>query len=722
MIAEIQEQGGYSSLRGGEFSWFENWFVKDENENIDSRFMLKDPDKDEYFQRPDKTAEKKACKHFLKYINTFRTLNPEDPDAPFKVPLVRAKGVERFLNLPFRQYFDEKIKDLTDPFRSERGNDDGQMEQMINADAQLTHMYNPYTNMSETDRENALNKNGVKHYTTNMDIIFLQVMEWNLKCHYGEHFLPILNQMRMFITIENGINEGGMNELEKSMTKYVQSVIFNDNIVENTARTFQAFVSALKELTTFVTLAGKSTVFIRDLLTNQIKLAKESFANNNEWTTRMAGFDKDLYIESMIEAIEQGMKAGKIQSKSQQINAIFGAFGFGFGQMSESMKSNRYGIFNLDRSVAYWTSSAGDYVNRNAVLIMKLKSRGAYDAYIADENGRYKYHMDKDPNYDIYCKYRENREAVTPEDRLKYEQQAQHYHDSLDQWKSLGGKYRNLKYGDDLPEALDPKQQLSVLTQSDTLFGNFDKDTRAVISRTLLGQLFMQFKTYGYASLLTHIKTAGAINVFERHIAQEINEKTGKLENVCLVVNSPEEQQRTGQYFREVFESEVTEEMWKSGNVSYRMDVYGSPMEGKLQSFVAALAALFNASDRELKEILDDPTKRFNLLSALFELLFSSIFGLMINKIYGEDTLNHLTDEDWWTRWSYNVLNGISTDGPVWYTLESMFSEGTVPMVPILKRYFDNTLALIEGRSNVLQTLTKTFGATNELSAYFANN
>jgi hypothetical protein len=64
---------------------------------------------------------------------------------------------------------------------------------------------------------------------------------------------------------------------------------------------------------------------------------------------------------------------------------------------------------------------------------MKLKSRGAYDAYIADEDGRYRYHMDKDPNYDIYCKYRENRERVTAEDRLKYEQQAQQYHDSIDQ-------------------------------------------------------------------------------------------------------------------------------------------------------------------------------------------------------------------------------------------------------------------------------------------------
>lgn len=720
LIAEIQEEGGYSSLRGGEFSWFENWFEKTDDHKIHPEFKLKDPKTDPYFKsRP---AEKKACQYFLDYINSNRSLDPDDPDAYYRVPLVRAKGLERFMNLPFKEYVKERLEDLKDPFRDERSFDEDRVDETTNADGQFLKMVNPYDNLSKSDREKVIAKNGVEHYTTNMDIIFLQVLEWNLKCKYGEHFLPILNQMRMFISIENNINDAGMIELEKGMTKYIQSVIFNDNIVENTARTFQTFVSALKEMTTFLTLAGKTTVMIRDLLTNQIKLAKETFANNDEWNTRMAGFNKDLYIEAMIEAVHQGMTAGKIQSKSQQLNAIFGAFGFGFGQMSDSEKSNRYGIMNWDRSTAYWTSSAGDYLNRNAVLIMKLKSRGAYDAYIADEDGRYRYHMDKDPNYDIYCKYRENRERVTAEDRLKYEQQAQQYHDSINQWRSIGGKYAKLKYGDDLPEALDPKQQLSVLTQSDTLFGNFDKDTRATISRTLLGQMFMQFKTYGYASLLTHIKTAGAINVFERHIAQEINEKTGKLENICLVVNSPEEQQRTGQYFREVFESEVTEEMWKSGNVSYRMDTFGSPMEGKFQSWVAALAAVFHASDRDWKDIIDDPTKRFNLLSALFELLFSSIFSLMINKIYGEETLTNLTDEDWWTRWSYNVFNGVATDGPVWYTMESMFSEGTVPMVPILKRYFDNTLALVEGRSNVLQTLTKTFGATTELSSYFANN
>jgi len=52
--------------------------------------------------------------------------------------------------------------------------------------------------------------------------------------------------------------------------------------------------------------------------------------------------------------------------------------------------------------------------------------------------------------------------------------------------------------------------------------------------------------------------------------------------------------------------------------------------------------------------------------------------------------------------------------------MESMFSDGTVPLVSILKRYGDNFLSLIEGNSTVLQTFMNSFGATRELSAYFA--
>lgn len=70
---------------------------------------------------------------------------------------------------------------------------------------------------------------------------------------------------------------------------------------------------------------------------------------------------------------------------------------------------------------------------------MKLKSIGAYDAYIENENGMFVYDMSKDPNYDIYYKYKEDISAVPASEMLKYQQQAQLYHMSMDRWIALGG-------------------------------------------------------------------------------------------------------------------------------------------------------------------------------------------------------------------------------------------------------------------------------------------
>jgi hypothetical protein len=94
--------------------------------------------------------------------------------------------------------------------------------------------------------------------------------------------MPIVNQMRMFLAIENGINDAGMNELEEAVQKYIQSVIFNENIVETTSKVMQSLVTAIKELTTFTTLAGKTELVVRDTLTNAIKIAKESIMSSGE--------------------------------------------------------------------------------------------------------------------------------------------------------------------------------------------------------------------------------------------------------------------------------------------------------------------------------------------------------------------------------------------------------------------------------------------------------
>lgn len=131
------------------------------------------------------------------------------------------------------------------------------------------------------------------------------------------------------------------------------------------------------------------------------------------------------------------------------------------------------------------------------------------------------------------------------------------------------------------------------------LYGNFNSDTKALISKTALGGLFMQMKTYGYAAFMSQIKTGGATNVLEKQVAREFNKKTGKVEKVYKRRTTPEELEVTGQHYVEVYESEVTPEMLKSGSITPRMDPVGSPMSGRIQTIFATIAAMRKLSPSE---------------------------------------------------------------------------------------------------------------------------
>lgn len=709
----MQDERGESST-GGEHNWFQDWFVDDP-----TLMRLKNPYTDPYFQtRP---AEKAAAIFFIEEINKYRNEKLfSDPDEKFDVPLFRSHGWEALSTLKF-DYIKEKFSRIMDPLWEEWGGLDAAYRESVESHNELTGRVNPIANVNQDERQKILSSKGQEYYTKNIDILFLHAAEWNLKAKHGEHFIPIINGMRLFLATENQINNAKMDEIERSIDDYVRSVVFGENLMSNSERAAYGLFAAIASITSIATLGFKSRQLATEAITGWINLAKVSIASKGDKNTQtiMAGIDWNLYTEAMAENLTNSLHAGYLDSKSQQLSAAYAVFGFGLNGMADTFKYNRYGVKNLDKDIAYWTSSAGDYFNRNALLIMRLKKVGAYDAYDLDENGKLKYDMSKDERYKIYAKYREDASLVPASEIKEYSRQKQAYHDAMDTWIALGSEFAELKYGDDLPHALDLDEQKTLGTQADILYGNFDSQTKNLLSKTFLGSLFMQFKTYGYAKLLTYIKQGGAVNIFAKEYYREINPKTGKLERKVKIINSPEVQADTGQYYTEKFESEVTEEEWRSGNAVYIKDYAGSFMQGKLQETMGLLVALKNLDSEELHRIWNDPNARFNFINALWETIIMTLLAALITRAYGEDTVTNLTNQQWLTRWSYNMVTGIATDGPIWYTFESMFSQGTLPMISILKRYADNAIALLTGNSNIMFALTNTFGATQELSAYF---
>lgn len=706
---EVEEIDGINTKLGGEWRFFRDWFVLDEKTGEPTEdFRLKDPDTDTYFNK--RPAAKEACKFFLEMINKGRTQKQIDNGEYYNVPLVRGDFWEQIANNDLTTAVKEQIENWWNPIREGLMGAPDESTFKIKEERGL-ELWNPFLSWELTKRKEFITKKTVKYFSTNLDNIFLTTMAWQTKVNACKRFLPSLQAFRVLMRIENQNNGAKMQEVENALNAYMDRVIFNQNIMKESWRRTYGLLAALKSVTSKIALSFKISQLAREGGTSSISIAvNKAFGSGHG--ALLHDFDEASYIAALEEMGAMTLESGNILSKVQQINAMFGISDFGFSKMAESSKSYRFAPLNLDESIAYWTSSAPDFFHRNAMLVMKLKSIGAWGAYLENEDGDVYYDWTKDEQYKVYQKY--SKYSDVPTDlRSKWREQKDKYLDAIEEWKTLGDDYANLKEGDPLPQALKPSELGNLKTQADVLFGNYDEETKSVMMHTFFGSLFMQFKIYGYAQLLRYVKTPGAINVIIKEPKKEINPTTGKLEKVAIVVN----EDGTDATFK--FESEVTDEEWNSNRAKIYRETNGAYMEGKFQSIFQMFKAIKNMSLTDFKTILSDPVKKYNLLMILWDSLFAMLFSALIAVLFGEDTIDNMSDEDWFTQWSYGVATGIAQDGPIWQVAKGLYSDGTLPVLSSLKRYVSTAESVLSGNTNPISAVLNTFGATRELASYF---
>jgi hypothetical protein len=123
----------------------------------------------------------------------------------------------------------------------------------------------------------------------------------------------------------------------------------------------------------------------------------------------------------------------------------------------------------------------------------------------------------------------------------------------------------------------------------------------------------------------------------------------------------------------------------------------------------------------DFNAILSDRNKKYNLLMMLWDSLFAMMLMGLIAVLFGEDVIENMDEEDWFTQWSYGVATGIAKDGPIWEVAKGLYSDGTLPLLTSLKRYVNTASSVLHGNTNIVAATLNTFGATRELSHYFDN-
>jgi hypothetical protein len=107
-----------------------------------------------------------------------------------------------------------------------------------------------------------------------------------------------------------------------------------------------------------------------------------------------------------------------------------------------------------------------------------------------------------------------------------------------------------------LPDALPPSFKGSCRQMASELFGFFDTEDRSLLSATLLGSAFLQYKTWLSAKLNQHLKQPGFVNIW--NFSPVLDPESG--EPLYLVSATQEELDNKMPPLRAVKKSEVQEE------------------------------------------------------------------------------------------------------------------------------------------------------------------
>lgn len=255
------------------------------------------------------------------------------------------------------------------------------------------------------------------------------------------------------------------------------------------------------------------------------------------------------------------------------------------------------------------------------------------------------------------------------------------------------------------------------------MYGNYDTETKSLMRDTLLGSLFLQFRTYGINRLLEFFDGDTPTSDIEM-VTEKIKNSSGEEEDAYLVFETDTEAVMNGEKpaYRRVPKSEVNLEDIRSGKaVLARHPSSYHLIGGQVQTIIDVGASLFQLKDQEEFEkfLNSNPAYKANLALFMIDTFGMLLFALLVNMMYGEAMQGDYNEIDWFTKWSYNVAIGVAQDGPVWSVLSSVVGDGSPPMLGALQNYINNIGSVITGKKNFFYGVANTFGATRELAYLF---
>lgn len=718
LLEAAYKEEGWSGIIGNDWRFFEKWFKHDKDGKIDTSFTLVDPSDLKAGE-----SSKKALQFLLETNAKYRwpDLSLDEAklqDEYYEMPLFLADSIEMLVGegpLAALKTSWKKAKNLGIELVFGK-------EVSAKTREQLSEMSLNLPNVAwsdESERRQHLEENGPMHYERNLDTLMLTIIQSGVRTEVGPRFCEFFTAFMVVADYMQKTQGLDIDNIRKALNNFVQSKLFGHDIRDPENQTLNAIIGMLKGMTASIALGWNTRAFFREGLTG-IKKHFNRFISQMD-THERYGRPSFLTSDNFAEAYEDVMSRiasskdehsnFSIFSFYHQLNAIYGMVNFSFEEMNHSSKVNQWTVLGFFGDKSMSTATGPDFLHRMAILGGHLRTIGAWDAYSLDEDGILRYDMTKDKRYETYLKYRDDEDSIPDiETRKKYQNEKQNYLQAIKSWQIVNPE---IKEGDMLPQALSPQETLNVKQFADDLYGNYDEETKSIVQKQTLGSLFFQYKTYGLAQAAQWFAEPGYTNTLTW---VDVTNKDGKRMVRVPVYNSSGYIEH-GEFIDKP-EDEVTEEEWAKG-AFYWKQLGGNQFIGKLQTDWLVATHLFTLDSKEFNDFWNEhPLYRSQLYMSMLDLFELMLISLLLRLFWNTDE-TPIHQQDFLPRWTHGVLYGAAQDGPLFQTFSAIVGDGTPPVLGMLKNYYNTTISVINGNSNILYGLTKTVGTTRELSNLF---
>lgn len=719
-MVKVYEENG--SAFTNERALFRNCFEKDGDE-MSKDFVLIPPDDNPFLK--DRPELKKLVEMFLDTLNELRF-----PDETERLRLKSIPG-SMYYQVPLTEtnFITQIVQDgLWDAIKRRAKNaftevqnyaygapmSSYEIEKYNNLDKE--EVYDPYLDTSEDAQQSRArmlsgesidvgNKQtkeyGVDTFEVNLDIVFLKAMASATRRAASREFMPLFTGLRMILEYNAHQTGMGAPEIQESINKFIKSTVFGQLIIKPSNQTVYHILGILRGITSKLTLGLNITSFVKEMTSSTVRTAM-SLTEDKYLDGKFNVID---YLSELTTIIFHAHENTDVLSRYNQFNFKFGLANISMEQLARVSKTKFLNPANWEEDLLFENTTMPDFAHRNALLQAYLKKRGSLDAYEM-KDGVLTYNMEKDKAFEIYLKYRNNFDAIPDKKtEIKYIEQRRLYEIAFDDWTKHYGY--NLEFGDYLPEAISPTEANAIRVYADHLYGNYDPATKSLLQRSLVGSLLLQFKTFGLAQFLQDFRGKGNINITTPH---HMTTTDGK--KIYRKISTTMEEVDDHGFYKYLTEDDLqnisSEDMSK---IQPLIMYIGAPTMGRFMSDMKMTYDVLFHRDEFLENWKNSDVYKSNLYMSLFNNIGMLFIAMLLRLIYGEEAVDNMNEQNWWTRWTYTVLMGVAKDGPVDQVLTGIFT-GTPPSISVLQTFFKNAYNIITDNDPALIGFMRLFGAT----------